>query len=118
MHGANNLPKIVVGTRRDTRHNVDQEPISYDEISRFCAKQESLVFVETCAIHQILGQDQGVPSMMQDEVQDELVDSHFERPTDEHGVIPISDCDHPFLLGVLMALEPDFTSDVIHTCCI
>ena len=112
--------------------------ISYDEITQFCQLHEGLIFAETSAAREILsGSTMQLPEQLEAEatkkenalekaLQEEfkrrdeiaMVDVEFERDSDENGVIPLSDCDYPFLLAVLMGTEPSFTRDMVHSCCV
>lgn len=85
--------------------------ISYDDITQFCQLHEGLIFAETSAAREIL-------SDLSMQIPEQLVDVGFERDCDENGVIPVSECDYPFLLAVMMGTEPNFTRDMVHSCCI
>jgi len=140
MLGAESTPKLLLGTRSDIRSQAAAtgDVISYDEITQFCQLHEGLIFAETSAAREILSgstmqlpeqleaeatkKENALEKALQEEIKrrDEIamVDVEFERDSDENGVIPLSDCDYPFLLAVLMGTEPSFTRDMVHSCCV
>ena len=104
---------------------MDEEPISYDAISQFCNLYPGIMFVETSAARTIcetlqntcLANSQISSTILQTHDasnESKLVDYDFKRSSD-NGTIPTQDCDHPFLLAVMMGIEPDFTTNTIHT---
>jgi len=108
QHGAEAVPKLLVGLRSDMRSGCEHTPISYDKISAFC-EQFGMVFVQTSAKQAIC------PGM--GDISD-LVAAEFNRADGATGEIAVRDVDGPFLLGTLMALDPDNTLDNLHTCCL
>ena len=98
----------VLLLRNHTLDRIEHTPISYDKISAFCDQFE-MVFVQTSAKRAIC------PGM--DDISD-LVAVEFNRADEATGEIAVRDVDGPFLLGTLMALDPDNTLDNLHTCCL
>ena len=98
----------TAATESQFGHRIEHIPISYDKISAFC-DQFDMVFVETSAKRAIC------PGM--DDISD-LVAVEFNRADEATGEIAVRDVDGPFLLGTLMALDPDNTLDNLHTCCL
>eukprot|EP00656_Telonema_subtile_P022104 TRINITY_DN23170_c0_g1_i1.p1 TRINITY_DN23170_c0_g1~~TRINITY_DN23170_c0_g1_i1.p1 ORF type:complete len:298 (-),score=30.77 TRINITY_DN23170_c0_g1_i1:39-932(-) len=113
-HGAQDVPKVLVGTRRDLRCRIDNPSnpismISYDAIADFCQKH-NLVFADTSACDLICGVEP-------EHVPEDLVACSFERELANGGIV-MQHVDLPFRLGVLMALEPAFTQSMVHPCCL